>query len=98
MICAKEIVTEGGFIRCTGGIGETLPSFTSSTSRGSSGGGGGGGGIIILVTSSFTNISRGRLQVFGGNSGLGQRNGASSTLSGGNGAIGNPGRIIIVRV
>ena len=99
MICAKEIVTEGGFIRCAGGSGQiSLPSFSSTTSRGSSGGGGGGGGVIILVTSSSTNISRGRLQVFGGGLGTGQINSANSTLSGRGGNQGNPGRIIIVRV
>jgi hypothetical protein len=98
MICAKEILTEKGFISSIGGRGESLPSFTSSTARGSSGGGGGGGGVIILVTSSLTNISKGRLQVFGGNLGTGQINSANSTLSGRGGNQGNPGRIIIVRV
>lgn len=98
MICAKEIVTETGFIRSIGGGAESLPSFSSTTSRGSSSGGGGGGGVIILVTSSFTNISIGRLQVFGGGLGSGQINSANSTLSGRGGEQGNPGRIILVRV
>jgi len=95
MICAYEIINNG-FISANGGRGESFSTYSSSLLTGASGGGGGGGGTVIVVTSSFTNLTR--ILLNGGNSGTREFNTTSTTLSGGNGSRGNPGRIILVRV
>jgi hypothetical protein len=99
MICANEIINNG-FIRVNGGAGEGFTQYSSTTLTGASSGGGGGGGTVIIVTSSLTNLTNRiqGIQVAGGNSWFGEINTSSSSLSGGNGTRGNPGRIIIVRV
>jgi hypothetical protein len=100
MICAKEIINNG-FIRANGGDGESFLGYSSTTLIGASAGGGGGGGTVIIVTSSLTSFSNSlnfHIQVYGGNSGTREFNTTTSTLSGGNGTSGNPGRIVIVRV
>lgn len=97
MICAKEFINNG-FIRANGGQGEGFTTYSSTILTGASSGGGGGGGTVIIVTSSLTNLTGNRIQVFAGNSGTRETNTSNSSLSGGNGTRGNPGRIILVRI